>query len=343
VNAIQLEKEKTRKDVSDYSGVLIFGEQQNGTIVPVVHELIGKGRQLADELDEALECVILGNAVTKMAHDLIPYGVDRIYCYDDSRLTAFRDDPYTQLLTHLVQRVKPSIFLIGATDIGRSLAPRVAARLRTGLTADCTELTIDSQGNLLQTRPAYGGNVMAAIITSNHRPQMATVRYKVMEKAKKRFTHQGRVITLKAGSELIDRTQIISTSTQSEEISIVDAQIIVSGGKGLGSSKGFALLDELATALGGAVGASRLVVDEGWIPYRHQIGLSGKTVRPRLYIACGISGAIQHIAGIQTTDVIVAINNDPDAPIFKIADYGIVGDLYEVIPELIKCIQRGTS
>jgi electron transfer flavoprotein alpha subunit len=338
MNAIQLTKARTRRNFSDYRGVLIFGEQQRGIVSPIVYELIGIGRQLADKLDEPLECVILGNDVTEIGRDLIPYGVDRIHCYEDSRLYDFRDDPYSQLLTQLVQKIKPSIVLVGATDIGRSLAPRIATRLRTGLTADCTGLSIDSEGNLLQTRPAYGGNVMATIITPNHRPQIATVRYKVMEKAQQHSTYRGKITTLQAGVELIDRTQIIRTSMQLEQISVVDAQIIVAGGKGLGSPDGFALLDKLATALGGAVGASRLVVDEGWIPYQHQIGLSGKTVRPRLYIACGISGAVQHIAGMQTSDVIVAINNDPDAPIFNVADYGIVGDLYEVIPELIKHI-----
>jgi electron transfer flavoprotein alpha subunit len=338
VNAIQLTKVKTKRNFSDFSGVLIFGEQQRGTISPIVHELIGIGRQLADKLDESLECVILGNSEVEIVQDLIQYGVDTIHYYEDSRLTNFRVDPYTQLLTKLIRKIKPSIVLIGATDIGRSLAPRVATRLRTGLTADCTELSIDSEGNLLQTRPAYGGNVMATIITPNHRPQMATVRYKVMEKALRRPTYQGTITRLQAAGELLDRIKTIQTSTQLEQISIVDAQIVVAGGKGLGNPDGFTLLKKLATTLGAAVGASRLVVDEGWIPYPHQIGLSGKTVRPRLYIACGISGAVQHIAGMQTSDVIVAINNDPDAPIFNIADYGIVGDLYEVIPELIKRI-----
>jgi electron transfer flavoprotein alpha subunit len=246
-------------------------------------------------------------------------------------------------LSALVKEVKPSIFLIGATSIGRSLAPRLAIRLQTGLTADCTGLDIDSDGNLLQTRPAFGGNVMATILCTNHRPQMATVRYKVMKRAEKQPERLGEIVLKNMTNAAIDRTRILSVSTESEDVNLTEAQIIVSGGKGLGNPEGFKLIQELADALGGAVGASRLVVDEGWIPFKHQVGLSGKTVRPVLYIACGISGAVQHLAGMQTSDVIVAINKDPSAPIFKIADYGIVGDLYEIIPEIIRVVKDENS
>jgi electron transfer flavoprotein alpha subunit len=341
--AIEVEEAERTGDVSEYSGVLVFGEQRRGVISPVVYELVGKGRELADKLGERLECVVLGENMKTQAEDLAEYGVDRIYLFDSPLLADFRDDPYTQLLTALVKEVQPSIFLIGATSIGRSLAPRLAIRLQTGLTADCTGLDIDAERNLLQTRPAFGGNVMATILCTNHRPQMATVRYKVMTRAEKQPGQMGEIVLKNVGDAVVDRTRILSVSTESEDVSLTEAQIIVSGGKGLGSPEGFSLIQELADALGGVVGASRLVVDEGWIPFRHQVGLSGKTVRPRLYIACGISGAVQHLAGMQTSDVIVAINKDPLAPIFKIADYGIVGDLYEVIPEIIRAVKEENS
>jgi electron transfer flavoprotein alpha subunit len=340
VKAIEMEKAERTIDLSEYSGVLVFGEQRRGVISPVVYELVGKGRELADKLDERLECVILGDNMKAQAEDLAEYNVNKVYVFDSTLLADFRDDPYTQFLTSLVKEIKPSIFLIGATSIGRSLAPRLATRLQTGLTADCTGLDIDSEGNLLQTRPAFGGNVMATILCTDHRPQMATVRYKVMKRAEKQPEYRGEVVFKETEDVVVDRTRILSVSTESEDVSLAEAQIIVSGGKGLGNPEGFRLIEELANALGGAVGASRLVVDDGWIPFKHQVGLSGKTVRPKLYIACGISGAVQHLAGMQTSDVIVAINKDPSAPIFKVADYGIVGDLYEIIPEIIRFVKE---
>jgi electron transfer flavoprotein alpha subunit len=343
VKAIEIEEAERTADLSTFSGVLVFGEQRRGVISPVVFELVGKGRELADKLGERLECVVLGENMKTQSEDLATYGVDRIYLFDSPLLADFRDDPYTQFLSALVKEVKPSIFLIGATSIGRSLAPRLAIRLQTGLTADCTGLDIDSDGNLLQTRPAFGGNVMATILCTNHRPQMATVRYKVMKRAEKQPERLGEIFIKNVTDAAIDRTRILSVSTESEDVNLTEAQIIVSGGKGLGNPEGFKLIQELADALGGAVGASRLVVDEGWIPFKHQVGLSGKTVRPVLYIACGISGAVQHLAGMQTSDVIVAINKDPSAPIFKIADYGIVGDLYEIIPEIIRVVKDENS
>ncbi|MEE8323827.1 MAG: electron transfer flavoprotein subunit alpha [Candidatus Bathyarchaeia archaeon] len=340
VKAIEVKKAERTIDLSEYSGVLVFGEQRRGVISPVVYELVGKGRELADKLDERLECVILGDNMKAQAEDLAEYNVNKVYVFDSTLLADFRDDPYTQFLTSLVKEIKPSIFLIGATSIGRSLAPRLATRLQTGLTADCTGLDIDSEGNLLQTRPAFGGNVMATILCTNHRPQMATVRYKVMKRAEKQPEYRGEVVFKETEDVVVDRTRILSVSTESEDVSLAEAQIIVSGGKGLGNPEGFRLIEELANALGGAVGASRLVVDDGWVPFKHQVGLSGKTVRPKLYIACGISGAVQHLAGMQTSDVIVAINKDPSAPIFKVADYGIVGDLYEIIPEIIRFVKE---
>jgi electron transfer flavoprotein alpha subunit len=341
-DAISVKKTVTEADLSDYKGVLVFGEQRKGIISPIVYELLGKGLELANHLGEMLECVVLGWNMKKQAEELTQYGVDKVFLYNSPVLEYFRDDPYSRLTIDLVKDVKPSIFLLGATSIGRSIAPRVSTALRTGLTADCTELSIDSEGQLLQTRPAYGGNIMATILCRRNRPQMATVRHKVMKKAEKIAGSKGEVFERDFDeTALLDRTHITTTTeNHADEEPISEAEIIVSGGKGLGNPEGFKLIRELANVLGGSVGASRATVDEGWIDYTHQIGLSGKTVRPRLYIACGISGAIQHLAGMQSSDTIVAINKDPDAPILKIADYGIVGDVYQVIPEIIRVVKE---
>lgn len=340
--AIVIEEIEEKIDVSAYKGVLVFAEQRGHHIAPVVYELLGKGRELADKLGEPLCCVILGENMGDAAKEMIFYGADKVYLFDDPTFADFRDDPYTDSIVGLVKEEKPSILLMGATPIGRSLAPRVATRLKTGLTADCTELGIDPEKRLLvQTRPAFGGNVMAAIICPDRRPQMATVRYKVMKRAQKDPNRTGEIIKKKFDkTSSLDRTKVVGFIKEAEEISIVEADVIVAGGKGLGSPEGFKLLEELAKTLGGAVGASRPTVDEGWISYPHQVGLSGRTVRPKLYIACGISGAVQHLAGMKTSDIIVAINKEPSAPIFNVATYGIVGDLYHVVPELIRKIKK---
>jgi electron transfer flavoprotein alpha subunit len=339
VEALILHVKEKKRDLSNHHGVLVFGEQE-GKIVDVVYELLGKGKELANKLNEELKCVILGSKMETQVREITTYGVHKVYFYDSPIFTNFREDPYVDILTDLVNEIKPNIFLIGATPIGRSIAPRIATQLKTGLTADCTGLDIDAEGNLLQTRPAYGGNIMATIITPNNRPQMATVRYKIMNKAKKYPKFTGEIIVRKVERELIDRTLSRKVIKTVEEKNITEAEIIIAGGKGLGNPEGFQLLKDLAAALGGTVGASRLVVDEGWISYSQQVGLSGKTVRPKLYIACGISGAVQHLAGMQSSDVIVAINSDSSAPIFKVADYGIVGDLYEILPEIINLVKK---
>jgi electron transfer flavoprotein alpha subunit len=339
--ALEIVREGRAADTSSHRGVLVFGEQVDGEISPVVYELLGKGRELASKLDEELMCVVLGQGLAEACAELLNYGADRVYLYDNPLLAAFRDDPYTDVISSLVRRVKPSIMLFGATNLGRSLAPRVAVRLGTGLTADCTGLDIDEDGNLIQTRPAFGGNVMATILCEAHRPQMATVRYKVMKPAEREENERGEVVQEEFDwGSLTDRVEILGSATEGGETSITEADIIVSGGMGLGNAEGFKLLAELAELLGGAVGASRSAVDEGWIPYRHQVGLSGRTVRPKLYVACGISGSVQHLAGMATSDVIVAINKDPSAPIFRVADYGIVGDLYEVVPMIIEELRK---
>ncbi|MBM3292357.1 electron transfer flavoprotein subunit alpha, partial [Candidatus Bathyarchaeota archaeon] len=275
VDAIEMTKSYV-KNIADYKGVLVYVEQREGEIHPVVYELLGKGRELATQLGEELYAVIIGNNITKQTDQLIARGADVVYVYEDPIVATFRDDPYTQILDECVNECRPSIFLIGATALGRALGPRVAARLKTGLTADCTGLEIDPQTKLLQqTRPAYGGNIMATIITPNGRPQMATVRYKVMNEAGIDEKRNGVVINRRVPKKLQDRVKTLGFVAAKEQISISDADIIVSGGKGLGDPNGFKLIEDLAKELGGAVGASRPTVDEGWITYRHQVGLSG--------------------------------------------------------------------
>jgi electron transfer flavoprotein alpha subunit/NAD-dependent dihydropyrimidine dehydrogenase PreA subunit len=349
VKAITIKKSDAPGNFADWRGVLVYAEYRDGKVHPVAYELLGRGRELAATLGEPVYAVVIGSGLGKAAEELVKRGADKVLVYDHQSLTAYRDDPYAQILTEAVKELKPSIFLIGATSIGRTLGPRVAAKLKTGLTADCTSLDIDPQMKvLLQTRPAYGGNIMATIYTQNSRPQMATVRYKVMTEAKIDPTHRGEIVKKSVDpSKLQDRVKVLAFEAAKEQVSIVDADVVVSGGKGLGEPKGFELMAQLAEALGGAVGASRPTVDEGWIEYRHQVGLSGRTVRPKLYLACGISGAVQHQAGMKTSDVIIAINKDREAPICRISTLAAVGDLYEVVPRLIEKIKeskaRGTA
>jgi len=338
--------EPTKPNVlSDWKGLLIFGEQRQGRIHPIVFELLGWAREIASKMNEPVTCALLGDNLKEGAKELVEHGADKVCLYDGKIFSHFREDPYAQVLASLAREVKPNIFLLGATATGRSLAPRIAARLGTGLTAECTRLEVELESRLLiQTRPAYGGNMMATIVCSKHRPQMATVMYRAMKEADRIPDHKGEITKKDVRvEELLDRTRIISSRKRSDEqISITDTDVIVSGGRGLADPKGFELLQQLADLLGGVVGSSRVPVDEGWISSDHQVGLSGRTVRPRIYIACGISGAVQHLIGMRTSDRIIAINKDPEAPIFGIADVGVVGDLYEIIPELIKRIKERT-
>lgn len=322
---------------SEYKGVWVFAEQRNGKVAGVALELLGVGRKLADDKSAELAAVLFGSTESE-ARELIKWGADRVYHCQDPIFERFNDEPYCQLLSLLINEHKPEIVLAGATPIGRSFFPRVAVRLRTGLTADCTSLSIDKEtGNLLQVRPAFGGNIMATIVCPNTRPQMATVRPRVMKRGEYRDDRKGEVIPVEA-RELQSRTRVIDSVKEVSEVSVnlQEAEVIVSGGRGLGGPKGFELLKELAELLSGAVGASRAAVDEGWIPYSLQVGQTGKTVCPKIYIACGISGAVQHLVGMQSSDIIIAINKNPEAPIFNVANYGIVGDVYEVLPRLIK-------
>lgn len=341
-DAIMIKEAEKEVQFSDHKGILVFAEQWRGKVHPVSYELLGKGRELVDQLGEKLFAVIIGSELDEAVKELKMRGADKIFVFDHPDLEDFRDDPYSAILEDLVKEEKPSIFLIGATSIGRSLGPKVAASLETGLTADCTSLDIDPESRLLlQTRPAYGGNIMATIICTNTRPQIATVRYKVMKEAQKDPANESEIIKKTVDiNNIPDRVKIIEFRPATEQVSIIDADIIVSGGKGMGDPKGFEVIKELAEALEGAVGASRPTVDEGWIEYPHQVGLSGRTVRPKIYVACGISGAVQHLAGMKTSDVIIAINKDVEAPIFSVSSLGVVGDLYEIIPRLVEKIKE---
>lgn len=332
---------KGHLEISEYRGVWVFAEQRHGKVATVALELLGAGRRLADELKTDLSAVLFGCSDAD-ARELIGWGADSVYHSGDSVFDHFNDEPYSELLFNLVKEYKPEIVIAGATSIGRSFIPRVAARLKTGLTADCTALEIDKDtGNLLQIRPAFGGNIMATILCPNYRPQIATVRPRVMKKGDYDPARKGQIIEVPI-HQLSCRTKVLQTVTEASEcmVNLQEAEVIVSGGRGLGDPKGFGMLQELAGLLGGAVGSSRAAVDEGWIPYSHQVGQTGKTVCPKIYIACGISGAVQHLVGMQSSDIIIAINKNPEAPIFNAATYGIVGDLYEVIPLLIKKLKE---
>lgn len=341
--AILLRKHHEKKaDLDAYKGVWVFCEQKNGKLQSISKELLNEGRLLADRLGVELCGVLLGKDVGAEAEQVVKLGADKVYVGDNPAFEFFVDESYTKALISLIEEYKPEIFLIGASSLGRSLAPRVATKIRTGLTADCTSLDInDETRNLMQTRPAFGGNIMATILCSDYRPQMATVRHKVFKEAEPDESRKGEVINKDFDETVFkSRTSVLDTVEEGgTTVNIAEADVIVAGGRGMGQPDNFALLKELAESLGGAVGASRAAVDSDWIDYAHQVGQTGKTVCPKVYIACGISGQIQHLIGMQSADVIIAINKDPDAPIFKVATYGIVGDVKEVVPTLIKKIK----
>jgi len=324
-------------DFSDYKDVWVIAEQSDGHIESITYELLGEGRQLADDLGMDICAVLLGSGMSDRAQELIERGADKVYVLDHPELAYFKDEPYARLLVDVIGRRKPDVVICGATTVGRSLVSRVAVALDTGLTADCTGLAIDPETrNLLQTRPAFGGNIMATILCPNTRPQMATVRHKVFKEAEIDESRTGEVIAEEINEEMLaSRTRRLEFVPEKEStINIAEADIIVSGGRGLQKPENFSFVRELAEVLNGGVGSSRAAVDADWIAYSHQVGQTGKTVCPKIYIACGISGQIQHLAGMSSSDIIVAINKDPDAPIFKMATYGIVGDALQILPML---------
>jgi len=327
------------KRMEGHKDVWVFCEQKNGVIQSVAYELLGKGKELADILGVDLCGVLLGEDIKKEAQNIIHRGANKVYLVDSPKLKHYQNEPYSKVLINLIKEYKPEIVLCGATSTGRSLISRVAIGIHAGLTADCTGLEIDKKERLLlQTRPAFGGNIMATIVCPNHRPQMATVRHKVMKEAALNNHHRGKVIEKSYNSDTyFSRTKLLDIVEEIEEtVNLTEADVIVSGGRGMQKPENFRLLEDLAKAVNGAVGASRAAVDAGWKSYSHQVGQTGKTVCPKIYIACGISGQIQHLVGMQSSDIIVAINKDPHAPIFNFATYGIVADLFEVLPELTK-------
>lgn len=350
-------------DFAEYKNVWVYTEQRNGKLMNVATELLGEGYRLSREIgpDTKVCALLAGDNMEGLADELFAYGADVVYQISHPLLKEYTTDGYTKVITDLILAEKPEIVLFGATHIGRDLAPRIAARLDTGLTADCTRLDINTKKyidyletyttastagldpesddkGLKQTRPAFGGNLMATIVTPRTRPQMATVRPGVMERLEKDPAKKGELISVQPELAEADiHVQVMNVVKEAKElVSLTDAQIICSGGRGLGSGEGFELIRKFADKVGGVVGASRAAVDSGWIDASHQVGQTGTTVKPKIYFACGISGAIQHLAGMQTSDIIVAINKDPEAPMMQLADYAICGDLKKVIPEIIE-------
>ncbi|MEG1661897.1 MAG: FAD-binding protein, partial [Clostridiales bacterium] len=326
-------------DPHAYQGVWVFSEQNHGQVLPVAHELVGKGRELADQLGCGLTVLLAGGlGISAQAADLIASGADRVIVGEDQKLAVNLEENYAAWLSTVVMQGKPAILLFGATGFGRSLAPKLAARLQTGLTADCTVLSIDPESRLLyQTRPAFGGNLMATIYTPAHRPQMATVRPGVMAYPTPDPQRVGEIVFHPFASDFNACVKLLQERQMQAE-TIADAEIIVAAGRGIGKSKNMALVRQVAAKLGGAVGCTRPLVDTGWCEYKHQVGQTGCVVAPRIYIACGISGAIQHLAGIAGVETIIAINTDPEAPIFSVAQYKVVGDCVEVLQALLKCL-----
>jgi len=341
--SIEGKDKAVQADLAEWSGIMIYAEYRHGKVAPVSFELLGIGRELADQQKVPLSAVLLGAGLGDAAKDLIFYGADIVYQVDDPVLEYFTDEIYGNILEDIIREQKPEVVLAGATAIGRSFIPLVATSLATGLTADCTQLVIRPEdGVLLQTRPAFGGNIMATIECPHTRPQMATVRPRVMKPAPHDPGRKGELIDYRPKAERMQsRVKVLrNVLEEQDQVNITEGDIIVAGGRGLDDKKGFELMRQLAEAVGGAVGASRAAVDAEWIPYPHQVGQTGKTVNPKLYIACGISGAIQHVVGMQSSETIVAINKDPHAPIFDVATYGVVGDLYEIVPKLIEKIKE---
>ena len=351
--AIEMEEEGTRdvgKDISleEWKGVWVVSEIRHGRFAPVTFELLGKGRQLADALGTTLTAVLMGNDVRKHAPILVERGADRVLVTDTPELEQFVDDAYAKVLARLAKDERPEIILAGATAMGRAFIPQVATLLETGLTADCTGLEISPEGrDLLQTRPAFGGNLMATIICDTRRPQMATVRPHVLKALDADRSRNGEIIDVTPEKELLEsRIRVTESVTEeSEGPMLTDAEIVVTAGRGIENEKNIPLVERLAQCLDAGVGATRAVTDAGWLPGRHQIGQTGVTVSPKLYMGFGVSGAIQHLVGMQGADIIVAVNKDPDAPIFDVSTFGIVADVKEVLPLLIKriCQERGIN
>lgn len=327
---------------SQYKDVFVFAEQREGIVQKVALELLGKARELADSLNENVVALLLGHEVSGQAQELIAQGADTVICADERELAEYNTEPYAQAITQIIRKRRPAVVLIGATTIGRDLGPRLSARLHTGLTADCTGLDISDEGDLLMTRPAFGGNLMATIICKEHRPQMSTVRPGVMRTKAKDTTRKGNIEKVSIHFDPSKfKVKILKTvKEQKSRIDITEAKVLISGGRGVGNTEGFEMLGRLAATLGAEVSSSRAMVDAGIMPHDRQVGQTGKTVRPDLYFALGISGAIQHLAGMEESEYIIAINKDKYAPIFNTADLGIVGDIRQIVPLLTEKLRK---
>ncbi len=329
-------------NISDYKGVLVFVEQRFNHIENVSLELLGKGRKIADELGVHLVAALPGNEVAKHSKMLVAFGADKVVIADHADLEYYTTEPYTQAMTQIINAEKPEVVLFGATSIGRDLAPRVSARVQTGLTADCTSLEVSEDRQLMMTRPAFGGNIMATIVCPDHRPQMSTVRPGVMTKMERDDARNGEIVTLDLKLERNSQcVEVISFEKEvGEKQNIQEASILVSGGRGVGSKENFKVLYDLSDELKGLVSASRAAVDSGWMDHDRQVGQTGKTVRPDVYFACGISGAIQHVAGMEEAELIIAVNKDKNAKIFDVADLGVVGEVDKVVPLVLEEIRK---
>ena len=337
-----VEEEVKTVDKSLWNGITVYVDHVNGEIHPVTFELLGKAGELAKKINHPVYAIFIGSGIEKKAEELLHYGVDKVFVVDAPELKDFQMESYTAAFEAFVNEIKPSAILVGATPVGRQLAPRVASRFNTGLTADCTILDIHENTDLVQIRPAFGGNIMAEILTPNSRPQLATVRYKIMDAPERSAEAKGEIVKISVPSEkLKTRTQVLGITQKQKEKSIENADILVVAGRGLKKKEDIALVRELADALGGDIACTRPLAEAGWLDAKHQIGLSGRTVRPKLIITCGVSGAIQFVAGMNNSENIFAINTDPNASIFKVANYAIIGDIYDVIPKLIEQVKQG--
>ena len=339
-----VEEETPQIDKSLWNGITVYVDHVDGEIHPVTYELLGKAKELAEKIDHPVYAIFMGSNVGDKAQELLHYGADKVFVCDKPELQYFKIETYTAVFEEFINRIKPCAILVGATPVGRQLAPRVAARFKTGLTADCTILDMHKNTDLVQIRPAFGGNIMAEILTPNSRPQLATVRYKIMDAPERSADAKGEIVELNVDdSKLANHVEVIGVTKKEQESGIENADILVVAGRGIKKREDLQLVQDLADALGGDLACTRPMVEGGWMDAKRQIGLSGRTVRPKLIITCGVSGAIQFVAGMNHSENIIAINTDPNASIFKVANYAVVGDLYDVVPKLIEKIKSGVA
>ena len=339
-----VEEETPQIDKSLWNGITVYVDHVDGEIHPVTYELLGKAKELAEKIDHPVYAIFMGSNVGDEAQELLHYGADKVFVCDKPELQYFKIETYTAVFEEFINRIKPCAILVGATPVGRQLAPRVAARFKTGLTADCTILDMHKNTDLVQIRPAFGGNIMAEILTPNSRPQLATVRYKIMDAPERSADAKGEIVELNVDdSKLANHVEVIGVTKKEQESGIENADILVVAGRGIKKREDLQLVQDLADALGGDLACTRPMVEGGWMDAKRQIGLSGRTVRPKLIITCGVSGAIQFVAGMNHSENIIAINTDPNASIFKVANYAVVGDLYDVVPKLIEKIKSGAA